>query len=548
MTVLRILLSSPYNTFLAAAILLGLFLAMRDARGRGIPRRDWALLLGVALASGLFGSKLVFLDFRPISPGEKTIVGALLVGIVAVLAAARALRIGAWRALDGLSVPTLAAMAVGRIGCFLAGCCAGTETVLPWGVRSANSDVHVHPVQLYEMAADLVLIGVLRRRVPARRDGVRFVAAGLGYAVIRIGTESVRGGREHYAGFTAVQWSLFLLAVVLVAIAISRSRTMVDAAPAGTRVPLRARSSALAVLGVASGLAIISIGTGAWLVPFERLTVLAIASALTVTALAAMSPGWAPRVLSLLLAPQAGAYLMMQQVPVDSTPRRELLVGAAMRGGAYDQLIGREYGTDCDGAASSWPTLASRKPEVTEAHIGIRERLASGNHVTVEARSFNGTDRLQSIDSGPVSVVPVPRLGISGYGGSFEYEHPSGSVRLGLASGTFVSAGERSRATTPTLLMRFGDDRRWFFQGNLADRRYFPTLGEFSYLGVGFTGGRGRPRLMFGVGEGGMGQLVLPYRGFELDVGFRSLTGREDGSGTGDLWTVGVRQAITLKR
>ena len=46
--------------------------------------------------------------------------------------------------------------AIGRIGCFLAGCCFGSQCDLPWAVHMHGE--WIHPVQLYE-AIGLLLIG-----------------------------------------------------------------------------------------------------------------------------------------------------------------------------------------------------------------------------------------------------------------------------------------------------------------------------------------------------------------------------------------------------
>jgi len=56
----------------------------------------------------------------------------------------------------------------GRLGCFLAGCCHGTPTDLPWGVIYSDPEslarplgTPLHPVQLYSAAFALLLFGVL---------------------------------------------------------------------------------------------------------------------------------------------------------------------------------------------------------------------------------------------------------------------------------------------------------------------------------------------------------------------------------------------------
>ena len=56
--------------------------------------------------------------------------------------------------------------ALGRVGCFLAGCCFGKPTSLPWGVTFTDPHslvareylgVPLHPTQLYEVLANIIL-------------------------------------------------------------------------------------------------------------------------------------------------------------------------------------------------------------------------------------------------------------------------------------------------------------------------------------------------------------------------------------------------------
>ena len=56
-------------------------------------------------------------------------------------------------------IPSIAfGHAIGRIGCFLAGCCYGTKCNLPWAIYLERANRH--PVQLYE-AVILTIIGTL---------------------------------------------------------------------------------------------------------------------------------------------------------------------------------------------------------------------------------------------------------------------------------------------------------------------------------------------------------------------------------------------------
>ena len=57
--------------------------------------------------------------------------------------------------------------AIGRVGCFLAGCCYGHETdsifgvVFPVGPAHLHESGHVHPTQLYEVGFNLIIFAVL---------------------------------------------------------------------------------------------------------------------------------------------------------------------------------------------------------------------------------------------------------------------------------------------------------------------------------------------------------------------------------------------------
>src|SRR3712207_514662 len=59
--------------------------------------------------------------------------------------------------------------AIGRIGCFLNGCCYGVPTQLPWGFHFPDADPHLlyHPAQIYASILNFglaaVLISVYRR-------------------------------------------------------------------------------------------------------------------------------------------------------------------------------------------------------------------------------------------------------------------------------------------------------------------------------------------------------------------------------------------------
>jgi len=153
--------------------------------------------------------------------------GAVAGGLAAALLAARACGTPAVELLGALAPAGLVACGLGRIGCFLAGCCRGRPTELPWGVVLPDLGPPArHPVQLYETGGDL-LLAVFAGGATSSGAAVR--RAAVGYALLRAGLEAVRDPAvtDRLAGGwipLAPAVALLLAAVVLVAPALRRAR------------------------------------------------------------------------------------------------------------------------------------------------------------------------------------------------------------------------------------------------------------------------------------------------------------------------------------
>jgi len=125
----------------------------------------WAVTL-VAIAVGIAGAKVWYIVLKR---REHSMNGWCIQGFVtgATLAAAVllvALDVPAGVFLDVTAPGLLVAMAVGRVGCFFAGCCGGPPTASRWGVWSSDQRVGARrlPTQLLESVFALSLgLGVL---------------------------------------------------------------------------------------------------------------------------------------------------------------------------------------------------------------------------------------------------------------------------------------------------------------------------------------------------------------------------------------------------
>ena len=107
---------------------------------------------------------------------------------------------------------------IGRLGCFLAGCCYGKITDSPLAVHIHSA--YRHPVQLYEAILLFGLGTLLLFLIKKKQQGTRILLAYLGpYAFIRFFVEFFRGdeirGLFYYALSTSQIISLAIMLVVL---------------------------------------------------------------------------------------------------------------------------------------------------------------------------------------------------------------------------------------------------------------------------------------------------------------------------------------------
>ncbi len=221
----------PVNTYgllLAIGMLLALFAASRLAARDGLPRERIYDLGLWTLIGGLVGSKILMLfteenveifslDFLR-SGG--VYYGGLLGGFFALVFLIRWYKLPFWKVADAFAPGVAIGQAIGRQGCFAAGCCWGKPTDSAFGVHFTEhahdytgvpvygpdgADLYLHPTQLYESIAMLVVFGLLvwlhRRK---RFDGQVLIAYGIIYGVVRFVIEFFRDDpRGNLLGLTA---------------------------------------------------------------------------------------------------------------------------------------------------------------------------------------------------------------------------------------------------------------------------------------------------------------------------------------------------------
>lgn len=174
-----------YGTLVALGFLLGLWITVRLARRAKLPIEPVTNLTIYCALAGLAGAKLFMLlfYFREYWDGTRHLFsldtlqaagvyqGGFLVALVTAIVYMRRNRLPGFETSDVFAPGLAAGQAIGRLGCFAAGCCWGTQCDRPWAVTFRNPqaaeltgvplDQPLHPAQLYEVFADALIFATL---------------------------------------------------------------------------------------------------------------------------------------------------------------------------------------------------------------------------------------------------------------------------------------------------------------------------------------------------------------------------------------------------
>ena len=170
-----------YGLLIAAAFMVGIWIARRRAARNGYDPDVIIDLSVIVILVSIIGARLAYVFVRwdyyqhdllgifRIWEGGLVQYGGMVAGALVGLWFFRRRGVDMWAGAD-LVAPSLAmGIAIGRIGCFLNGCCYGKVCEQPWGVVFSESSPagmhfpgeHLHPTQLYESFLALFIFFVL---------------------------------------------------------------------------------------------------------------------------------------------------------------------------------------------------------------------------------------------------------------------------------------------------------------------------------------------------------------------------------------------------
>lgn len=162
----------------------------------------------VVLLAGIFGARVLYvlinmkyyiihpLELIDVTKGGLVWYGGFMFGILAGILFAKKNNINFWSGAD-LFAPFIAlAQAIGRIGCFLNGCCYGSEVPSNYicSVVFPNESILRHPTQIYSSLSLLLLFVILRIWQKKRHfNGEIFLGYVMLYSFTRFCLEFIRG-------------------------------------------------------------------------------------------------------------------------------------------------------------------------------------------------------------------------------------------------------------------------------------------------------------------------------------------------------------------
>jgi phosphatidylglycerol:prolipoprotein diacylglycerol transferase len=234
--------SAPtYGFLVSLGVLTGLWISVRNSRRQGInPDDAWNLGI-IAVLAGIVGAKILYLindwDFYSAHPdaiftwNTMQAAGVFSGGFLAALAASawyiRRRRMPPLATCDAFAPGLAFGHAIGRLGCFAAGCCWGRETTHFWGVTFHNPLAHelvgtplgvrLEQTQLFVCAVELANFFILSWMLKRKRfDGQVFSAFLILYGIARYFLEYLRDDPGRGSVFGGIMSGTQLISICLV--------------------------------------------------------------------------------------------------------------------------------------------------------------------------------------------------------------------------------------------------------------------------------------------------------------------------------------------
>ncbi|HJM82896.1 MAG TPA: prolipoprotein diacylglyceryl transferase [Nitrospinota bacterium] len=201
-----------YGLMVASGFILGIWLIARLGGKEGISQdivydtAFWTIIAAIIGARSVFAlTEYQFflnhpLEFFKIWRGGMVFYGGFLGAVVAVYICSKVYKFDLFLLGDIIAPGAALGHAVGRLGCFAAGCCYGIETSVPWAViftkinSMAPTGIPLHPTQVYDSINEfsIFIILIVMQRYKTFKGQIWWAWVGM-YAIGRFIVENYRG-------------------------------------------------------------------------------------------------------------------------------------------------------------------------------------------------------------------------------------------------------------------------------------------------------------------------------------------------------------------
>jgi phosphatidylglycerol:prolipoprotein diacylglycerol transferase len=201
-----------YGLFVALGFAVALLVTIKIGKAQGLESPLIMDMGFIIILCAIIGSRLGYvllnlsqyvrhpLDFFKIWEGGLVFSGGIVLVVLVMSWYFKHYNLPYWKTAD-LWAPGMAiGQAIGRIGCFMAGCCYGQPTDVKWCVvfthpkSLAPLNVCLHPTQLYSSLAGFIIFAVLMLLTAKKRfDGQVFIWLIILHSLARLFIERFRG-------------------------------------------------------------------------------------------------------------------------------------------------------------------------------------------------------------------------------------------------------------------------------------------------------------------------------------------------------------------
>jgi phosphatidylglycerol---prolipoprotein diacylglyceryl transferase len=216
-----------YGLFVAVGFLVGLMVTVRIGKSQGITPQQTMDMGFLMIVAAIVGSRLLYIlmnlgyyaqrpmDILKLWQGGLVFSGGVVCVILGVLWYTRRHQLSFWKMADMWAPAMAIGQGIGRIGCFMAGCCYGKPTGSDWGMVFTNPhslaplNIPLHPTQLYSSVSNFIIFFVLLLLHRKKAfDGQVFLWLLVLHSTARLFVERFRGddrGMVFQSGMTVTQ-------------------------------------------------------------------------------------------------------------------------------------------------------------------------------------------------------------------------------------------------------------------------------------------------------------------------------------------------------